>query len=53
MINFEIINILLNLDENENILKISNIFYWKIYKKWNKYQIMIKNKCIELYLFVN
>ena len=29
MINFEIINILINLQENENILKIIDIFYWK------------------------
>ena len=33
MINFEIIEVLINLEENENILKIINIFYWKIYKK--------------------
>ena len=32
MINFEIIEILINLDENENILKIYDIFYWKIYQ---------------------
>ena len=38
MINFEVIEILINLNENENILKIINIFYWKIYKNWNKYK---------------
>ena len=27
MINFEVIEVLINLDENENILKINNIFY--------------------------
>ena len=37
MINFEVIDKLINLDENENILKINDIFYWKIYKKWIKY----------------
>ena len=31
MINFEIIDKLKNLDENENILKIIDIFYWIIY----------------------
>ena len=31
MINFEIIDVLKNLEENENILKILDIFYWKIY----------------------
>ena len=41
MINFEIINILKKLDENENILKIHNIFYWKIYEEWIKYCIII------------
>ena len=46
MINFEIIDILTNLDENENILKINNIFYWIIYKKWIKYFIFIKIKFI-------
>ena len=44
MINFDIIEILINLDENENILKIIDIFYWKIYKKWIKYCLVIKNK---------
>ena len=33
MIHFDVIDILINLKENENILKIINIFYWKIYKK--------------------
>ena len=33
MINFDVIDILINLKENENILKIIDIFYWKIYKK--------------------
>ena len=46
MINFEIINILINLKENENILKINDIFYWIIYKKWIKYNIIIKTKYI-------
>ena len=36
MINFEIIDKLKNLEENENILKINNIIYWKIYNKWIK-----------------
>ena len=31
MINFDIIDKLKNLEENENILKIIDIFYWKIY----------------------
>ena len=44
MINFEVIDILINLQENENILKIYNIFYWIIYKKWIKYIIIIKTK---------
>ena len=44
MINFEIIEILINLQENENILKIINIFYWKIYKEWIKYYLIIKIK---------
>ena len=47
MINFEIIDILINLNENENILKIINIFYWKIYKKWFKFCIILKNKYIK------
>ena len=33
MINFEVIEILKNLDENENILKIIDIFHLKIYQK--------------------
>ena len=44
MINFEVIDILINLKENENILKIINIFYWNIYKTWIKYCLFIKNK---------
>ena len=32
MIHFDVIDILINLKENENILKIIDIFYWKIYK---------------------
>ena len=31
MIHFDVIDILINLKENENILKIIDIFYWKIY----------------------
>ena len=46
MINFEFIDILKNLKENENILKINNIFYWNIYEKWIKYHVIIKNKYI-------
>ena len=42
MINFEIIDTLINLEENENILKILDIFYWKIYLKWIKYSIHVK-----------
>ena len=42
MINFEVIQILINLKENENILKILDIFYWKIYLKWIKYSIHVK-----------
>ena len=33
MINFEFIDILINLKENENILKINDIFDWNIYNK--------------------
>ena len=47
MINFEVINTLINLDENENILKIINIFYWKIYEEWIKYCLIIKTKYLE------
>ena len=47
MINFEIIDVLINLKENENILKILDIFYWKIYKIWIKYYLFIKYKYIE------
>ena len=43
MINFEVIDKLKNLDENENILEIIDIFYWKIYKKWLKYWLIIKD----------
>ena len=46
MINFEVIDILINLKENENILKILDIFYWNIYKYWNKYCLFIKYKFI-------
>ena len=46
MINFEIIDVLINLKENDNILKILDIFYWKIYKKWIKYCLFIKSKFI-------
>ena len=42
MINFKIIKKLLDLKENENILKINNIFNWILYKNWIKYVIMIK-----------
>ena len=31
MINFDFIDILINLKEYENILKIIEIFYWKVY----------------------
>ena len=44
MINFEIIDVLINLNENENILKILDIFYWRIYEKWIKYCLNIKSK---------
>ena len=46
MINFEIIDILINLKENENILKINDIFYWKLYKNWIKYCIILQIKYI-------
>ena len=47
MINFEIIDILTNLKENENILKINNIFNWNIYQKWIKYSLFIKNNYLK------
>ena len=47
MITIDVIDILVNLKENENILKIIDIFYWKKYKNWIKYQIMIKMKYID------
>ena len=47
MINFDIIDILINLKENENILKILDIFYWNIYYNWIKYSLFIKNKFID------
>ena len=47
MINFEVIDILINLNENENILKILYIFYWNIYKKWIKYCLIIKIKYLQ------
>ena len=50
MINFEIIDVLINLKENENILKILDIFYWKIYENWIKYYLFMKLKYIEKYL---
>ena len=43
MINFDVIDILINLKENENILKIFDIFYWKIYLKWINYIILFDN----------
>ena len=44
MINFDFIEILINLKENENILKINNIFVWNIFKEWINFCIIIKNK---------
>ena len=44
MINFEIIDTLINLKENENILKINDIFYWNIYINWIKYNIFNKRE---------
>ena len=46
MINFEILDVLINLKENENILKILDIFYWKVYEKWIKYYLFIKTEYI-------
>ena len=40
MINFEIIEELKNLKENENILKILDIFWWNLFKWLNKYYII-------------
>ena len=44
MINFEIIDVLINLNENENILKIIDFSYWRIYENWIKYCLNIKQK---------
>ena len=48
MINFEIINVLLNLDENENILKIIDIFYWNIYESWIKYCLILQQNIFKM-----
>ena len=42
MINFEFIDTLLNLEENENISEIIDIFYWKIYLKWINIGLVFK-----------
>ena len=47
MINFEVIDTLIKLYKNENILKIINIFYWKVYKEWIKYCINIKYRYLQ------
>ena len=44
MINFEIIEELKNLKENENILKILDIFWWNYLTLFNEYFIIIKTK---------
>ena len=44
MIDFDKIKKLKDLEENENILKILDIFYWNLYKNWIKYCLFIKIK---------
>ena len=53
MINFDVIDILINLKENENILKIIDIFYWKIYKKWISWLFFSKIIFINSYIDLN
>ena len=47
MINFEIIEELKNLKENENILKILDIFWWNLIKLFDNYSIIINTKYIK------